>query len=127
MDLSLFLARILGPLYLIVTIGLFLNHKYFSKMIKEVIKSPSCTYFYAAFDLLIGLILVNTHNLWVNDWRLVITIMAWMVLIKGALLLVFPEQMTKSLKKWRKQNWYLFGVILSGILGIYLTYAGYLS
>src|SRR6476646_9005433 len=45
------------------------------------------------FALLAGLAIVNTHNLWVSDWRVIITILGWLAIVRGALSLLFPNKM----------------------------------
>jgi hypothetical protein len=47
------------------------------------------------FTLLLVLVvlgsgMVGTHNLWVADWRVLVTATGWAMLVKGALLLLAP-------------------------------------
>jgi hypothetical protein len=42
-------------------------------------------------SLLLGLATVILHNVWIADWRVVITILGWSTLIKGILKIGFPE------------------------------------
>ena len=47
----------------------------------------------------VGVAMVQYHNIWVNDWRLLVTIVGWIALAKGILLLAFP-QIIKMFEPW---------------------------
>ena len=68
--------------------------------------------------------MVSYHNLWVNDWRVIITIVGWIALIKGALLLIMPGYIRTFrgvlLVRYGK---YLTVAIL--LFGAVLTYFGF--
>jgi hypothetical protein len=34
--------------------------------------------------LLAGLAVVNAHNLWVLDWRLIVTILGWLLILRAS-------------------------------------------
>ncbi len=74
---------------------------------------------YLAF--LIGLVSIILHNLWVLDWRVIVTIFGWVSLIKGIGRLAFPEAPSKTAEKLRKnpvliQLLLIFGIILGAFL-----------
>ena len=39
----------------------------------------------------IGLLIVIYHNRWTKSWAVLITILGWLALIKGILLIAFPQ------------------------------------
>jgi len=43
------------------------------------------------YALLVGLVVVSAHNLWVTDVRVIITILGWVALGSGVVLLLAPE------------------------------------
>ena len=43
------------------------------------------------YALLAGLVVVSAHNLWVSDVRVVVTILGWVALASGVVLLLAPE------------------------------------
>jgi 1,4-dihydroxy-2-naphthoate octaprenyltransferase len=49
------------------------------------INNQSATLILGMFALLAGLAIVNVHNLWVSDWRVIITILGWLAIVRGAL------------------------------------------
>ena len=51
------------------------------------------------YALLAGLAVVSAHNLWVSDVRVVVTILGWVALASGAVLLLAPEVYAFMLRK----------------------------
>jgi len=76
MDISILLARVLG-LYLIITaIVLLLRHKTLRRNISTFSKGDNAMMimFFGAYTLIIGLLVVLSHNIWEKDYRVIITI-----------------------------------------------------
>ena len=69
MTASIFIARLLGPMFLIVSIALLLKRAMFHAILEEFTASRSMLYLAGFFGLLGGIALVLTHNIWVGDWR----------------------------------------------------------
>lgn len=127
MDHSIFLAQLMGSYLTITGIALFLNRDYYRKVIKNYLKEEGgIAVFGATLVLAIGLLLVLTHNIW-SGWETVITILAWLILLKGVIGLLFP----KALAGWGKGMlsngvWTLL-ISLNTIVGLYLLYQGFLA
>jgi hypothetical protein len=91
MQTSIFLARLLGPLLLLTGAGIVLNPKSFRTIAGEVVRSVTLVYLFGFMDLVAGLAIVLTHNVWVASWRVLITLIGWLLLIRGAVRIVAPE------------------------------------
>ena len=76
---------------ILVAIGVLLNRAHYRQMMGEFLENSALMYFSGALSFLIGMALVIFHNLWVTDWRVVITLIGWMSLIKGVGRIVFPR------------------------------------
>ena len=95
-------------------------------MLKDVIKNTGVMYLGGVIALLGGIVIVMFHNEWVKSWEVLITIIGWLALIKGVLLLVLPDAMMDWTKAFTKKKGYLmFGAIIAVIMGLYLGYYGY--
>jgi len=86
MDRSVLLAKIIGPPFLAVGLGLLLNQKMYWEMIDEVIRRPTpignmLIYLSGLLSMLAGLAVVNTHPAWTRDWRVLLTIIGWLLLV----------------------------------------------
>lgn len=59
------------------------------------------------------------------DWRLVITIMGWLVLLKGAGRILFPWAVRRLIEKKRGDRRFLLGEVVVLLVGLYLLYYGF--
>lgn len=93
MNTSKYIARLMGPVLLIIGIGMALGlmmETDYSSLMKEFIGNRAVIFLTGVLALLAGVAIVNAHNLWVPDWRLIITILGWLFVLRGIMLLVFP-------------------------------------
>lgn len=125
MDISDFLAKIIG-FYLVVTATAALRHpKSFVTMIKHIASNDFGRHFAGMLALIMGILLVSSHNVWIADWRLVITLISWFVLFKGCLLMIFPEVVKKYTTRIMKKLKFNYVAIFYLILGLFLFIQGF--
>lgn len=123
METSLFIAQIIAVVYVAVGLGMLLNFKYYKKVMKDAMKNPLLALYGGMFALAIGFLLVTYHNIWVADWTVIITVLGWAALVKGALLLLIPGPFLKFGKIFIKWMW--FTPVFALILGLVLGYFGF--
>jgi len=123
---SILLAKILGPYCIIVAIGLMFNPKFYQKMIEDFFKNTALIYLGGVLALIIGLLIVLSHNVWVAGWQVIITIIGWGGLIKGIWLIVFPNSVGKLTQVYlRKPTLLRVHMIIVFALGLLLVVEGY--
>jgi hypothetical protein len=128
MQTSIFLARLLGPLLLLTGAGIVLNPKSFRTIAGEVVRSVTLVYLFGFMDLAAGLAIVLTHNVWVVSWRVLITLIGWLLLIRGAVRIVAPEiVMGYAAKVIRNKQVIPSAGAVVGVLGLVLCYFGYVA
>ena len=120
MNTSIFLARLMGPISLVGGISLFLNAAAYKAMAQEFLRSPALIYLSGLLTMTAGLAVLLNHNLWVADWRVLITIFGWLATIGGAARIALPQQV-RSLGESMLDNptamtiggaiWVLIGVL----------------
>jgi uncharacterized protein YjeT (DUF2065 family) len=125
---SIFLARLLGPVLLLPGIGLFINPRVFRTMATEVVGSITLIYLFGFIDLAAGLAIVLTHNVWVASWRVLITLIGWLLLIRGAARVLITDRIMGYAAKVirNKQLYPISGAVLT-VLGLVLCYFGYVA
>jgi len=84
MQTSKFLARLMGPFMVAIGAGLLVNGDVLQAMAAEFLKSPALIFLSGLLTLTAGLAIVNTHNVWTTDWRVIVTIFGWLGVIGGA-------------------------------------------
>jgi hypothetical protein len=90
MQTSVFLARLIGPVMLVVGLAVFTNQRAFRDMAEEFLASPAMLFLSGLLVMPMGLAIVLTHNVWTADWRALITLFGWLNAIGGAVRLVAP-------------------------------------
>ena len=94
MGTSIFLAKLIGPVCLVIGLALLINRAAFRTLAGEFLNSPALLFLSGLITLPAGLAIVLTHNVWAGDWRILITILGWLAVIGGAARLLAPQRMT---------------------------------
>ena len=124
MELSIVAAKILALTYLSAGIAALSGKMTYSKLVEDFGKSSGLTFVSGFFTIVLGVLLVEYHNLWVKNWTVLITIIGWMSLLKGVLLIAFPDVLLSF--KGRYKNTRLWGFVMVA-LGILFGYFGFIQ
>jgi len=128
MNASIFIARIFGLCYLIVGTGFVFNRKAFQRVMDDFCKNAALVFLAGMFSLAIGAAIILTHNIWVANWVVMITIIGWAGLIKGIWLIVFPNTVSGFMQAYQKnENLLIFHAIAALVFGAVLTYFGFFA
>jgi len=123
---SIFLAKLIGPLALALGLGILFNRDAVRAVMDEFTRIPAIMFLAGMISFPAGLAVVLTHNVWVADWPVIITILGWLTAIAGALRLVAPYQAIKFGRgAYEQPNGILFGAIFWTLLGVVLCFFGY--
>ena len=126
MNISITLAQILGPLFLIVGLGVLMNLGLYQKMIKDYIKSSGLIYLGGFMSLIFGILIVHFHNIWILGWPVLITIFGWLGVLKGMGFIMFPKSMCKLSENAIKGKASLIVRLLIVLaLSVFLIWVGY--
>ena len=96
MSNSVFLARLIGPVMLVVGLAVFANPRGFREMAEEFLASRALMFLSGLILMPAGLAIALTHNVWTADWRVLITLLGWLAAIGGALRLFGPLFVVKA-------------------------------
>lgn len=115
-------ARVLGPYYVIVC-GSGLVHKQSSlPLLSDIGVWPWAT---GAPILMLGLVVIVLHPFWRNVTAAIISVMGWSMALRGFALLAFPGTTASVVDAVTGARAHLTIYIVLGVLGLYLTYAGW--
>jgi len=127
MDLSIFVAQAAAIVYLAVGVGMLVDKKYYAKLFDGIMKDMTAMYVGGFMALIIGFTLVTFHNDWVKSWEVLVTILGWLALVKGVMLLAFPTTFQSIIKSWvssKNLNKYAPVAI---VLGLVFGYFGFVA
>ena len=92
MATSIFLAKLIGPVCLVIGIALLINGAAFRTLAGEFLNNPALMFLSGVITLPAGLAVVLTHNVWVADWRVLITILGWLMIVGGLARILVPQR-----------------------------------
>jgi hypothetical protein len=124
MQTSLFLAKLLGPPLLIVGIGILINRDYYLALTRQFVGSSPLMYLGAVVGMVGGLAIILVHNIWVADWRVLITLLGWIHVIRGAATVIFPHKAAEFATRITARA-ILISTAVPLILGAVFVFFGY--
>ncbi len=127
MEVSIFLAKVFAIYFLVTGIIMLLRKEVMMRFIKEIEHNPALITLIAFITLIIGALLVASHNVWQQDWTVLITIFAWITLLAGIIRLAFPDFIIKMAGKMANNSTYYTATIITLIIGLIFSYYGYYS
>lgn len=130
MSTSRYIARLMGPVLAIIGIGMALGllaeGEAYSSLLKEFIGSRGFIFITGVLALVAGLAIVNAHNVWVPNWRVIVTVLGWLLIIRGVLNLLFPVAMQNLGDRMvASQPGVVAGAAVTFVLGAILCIMGY--
>lgn len=124
--MSTFLALALGWYMLIFGILILIRQDYLRTAMADILSSHGLFLLTGVITFLLGLLMVLSHNIWVRNWPVLVTVLSWLTLISGLIRLFFPET---ALSAWRSILHHPNGLNITGIvtliIGLFLLYYGY--
>ena len=126
METSIFLARVIGLVSVISAVAVMIRYKESLVLEEEAMKSPLHIYLSGFVFLILGVLLVVSHSVWVFDWRIVITVIGWLVLLKGMGRIFFPNAVRRLVEKKKTNRKFIFGEVAVFLIGLYLLYYGFI-
>jgi hypothetical protein len=127
MDRSLFLARLIGPTFVAIALGMLFNLDLYESMTAEALLPGILFYLTGQLSLLAGLAIVNLHNKWQLDWRVIITVQGWLMTIGGIMRIVLPQfavEVGSTLYGGTAST--IVAALVVGGLGAFLCFKGYM-
>ncbi len=125
METSTLIAKIIGLIYLSFGVGILLNGNYYKKEIPKLLENTAYLIFGGFMAIILGVLIIENHNYWVKNWTVLITIIGWIALVKGMVLLAFPTVVSRYKSFLNIPKFYAILGVLIVIFGLFFTYFGY--
>ena len=122
---TLFLAQAMGLYLLITAIIMLARASYYQELLTHLKVGSSTVVLTGSVGLILGIIMILTHNIWITESEVLVTVVAWLVFIKSILWLSFPESMVKCAQKMYSGWGYYLVAIIAGAMGITLMAHGF--
>ncbi len=125
MELSVLIARIISVIYLSAAAGAVINRDQYRRVAEDMFKNATLTYLMGFTATIVGMIIVNYHNVWVGNWPVLITILGWLALIKGVLIIAVPQRLERYSLAFFNGAMLLWFPYIAGLLGVLFGYLGF--
>lgn len=126
MDNTIFLAQFWGWLLIIFCSIFLLRRKALFEEIFELSSDKGFTVLSGYIALVLGLVSILFHNVWSGDWRVLITIIGWISLVKGILRIGFPKFVEKTVAIFRTKVGLMQTMLVAMfIIGAWLIYSSW--
>lgn len=119
-------ARVLGPFLVIVDVTAVARASDMQTLLSQFEANSLWTWVVGAFVLLFGLIVVAGHQYWRGPAAIIVSVLGWLVILRGLLLLVFPKAFVSVANSMiGAQGSWVTLCIAFALVGVYLTYVGW--
>ncbi|MEX1997298.1 MAG: hypothetical protein WEA04_01295 [Candidatus Andersenbacteria bacterium] len=125
MEDSIFLAKVIGLFGAISTLAILSRYQQSLAMEESAAKNLVVTYLSGFLILIGGILLVISHQVWTGDWRVIITIIGWLVLLKGVIRIFFPDIVKKLIEKKNSDHRFVLAEVATLLVSLYLVYKGF--
>lgn len=128
MSSSIFIARLIGPIFLVAPLAFVLRLDRFRAVATEFAESKALLYLGGFLGLLAGLALVLTHNVWSADWRIIITLVGWISIGRGLGAMLWPDKVAVLARTVVARTELIYAAAgLYLVIGLVLCYFGYVA
>jgi hypothetical protein len=128
MQNSLVIARLIGPLFSTIGIGMLVNTDTYRQIGQQFLGSYAIIYLSGLVVLLIGLSILNAHSNWTADWRSTITAVGWVLTLAGVWRIIAPQFVPfVGGAILSNHNFFVGAGIVLLALGGFITFKGYMT
>jgi len=121
-----FIARLIGPLFIVLGIGIFLNQSIYTDMIGQAVLVPALIYLSGLLAFTAGVAMLNGHHAWTADWRVIVTVLGWIMVIAGIVRIVLPAATAVlALAVYSGTSAMPIVAVVVLVIGAFLSYQGY--
>ena len=91
MALTIWIAKFLGPVTLVLSMPMIFSPQSLQETTKRFLADSPLVLVSGVLAMTAGLSIVNTHNVWVLDWPLIVTLFGWALVLGGASRILAPR------------------------------------
>ncbi len=120
-------ARVLGPFLVIVSITAAVRAAEMPALMSGFTANALWSWVAGPFVLIGGLVMIALHSYWRGPAAIVVSILGWLVALRGLLLLAFPTAFISMANSVIGMSglWRAVCIVFAAI-GLYLTYVGWM-
>jgi hypothetical protein len=119
-------SRVLGPFLVIADVTAVARASDMQTLLSQFEANSLWTWVTGAFILMFGLIIVAGHQYWHGAAAIVVSLLGWLITLRGLLLFAFPQTFVSLANDMiGAQAWWVAACVVFALVGLYLTYVGW--
>ncbi len=124
--MAIWISKFLGPVILVFSIPMVVTPYSLQETTRRFLADTPLVLVSGGLALTAGLSIVNTHNVWVLDWTLIVTLFGWALVLGGATRIIAPSVVKQvgNAMMGRPMMMRIVGTFWA-LLGAFLTFKGY--
>ncbi len=91
MSTSQFIAGMIGPVFMAIAAFMVIRRDAFGEFARAAVSDRPVIFLAGVLLLIAGVAIVQAHNLWTDDWRVIITLLGWLGVLGGVGRIFFPD------------------------------------
>lgn len=95
METSLMLARLIGPVMVVMGAYILLRTEHLARAAREILDSAALLMIAGLLAFVPGLAIVLAHNVWVAGWPVIVTLLGWIAMLAGLARMFMPDTMRR--------------------------------
>jgi hypothetical protein len=119
-------ARAIGPFLVIVPATAAARASDMRALVSDFAANALWPWVIGTFVLLAGLVVVALHQYWGSPAAVIVSVVGWLVALKGLLLMAFPATYMSAVSSAvGAVTWWRTGVVVLVVIGLYLSVIGW--
>lgn len=122
MESTLIIAKVLGVYFIVSGLFVMLRQRSLAIVLRDLFAHRALTYLLGVFMILSSAALIFTRSAEPVGLELIITLLLWAILIKGALYIFAPETLHRTVRRMSRLTYTLLGLLIVAV-GYYLVFS----
>jgi len=89
--MAIWISKLIGPVILALSVPMIVTPRRLQETTRRFLADSPLILISGVLAMTAGLSIVNTHNVWVLDWTLIVTLFGWALVLGGASRIVAPR------------------------------------
>lgn len=118
--------QLFSLVYLAVGVGMLVNLDFYKKLFADFVENAAVLYLGGVAALAIGFVILAHRGIsCTHDWSMILSIIGWLALIKGIMILVRPTMMVAMMKGMMEDNLLRIEAVVVILIGLALAFLGF--
>ena len=118
--------QLFSLVYLAVGVGMLINRDFYKKLLADCCENAAVMYLGGVSALAIGFVILAYRGIHcTHDWTMILSLIGWLALIKGILILVWPKLMIATTRAMMKDSLLRVLPVIVILIGLALSFLGF--